>query len=96
MGLIASISEAISPPQVLADPLRMSILADELTRCDYTFSNCASRLSVFPRLGVNFWSMLRRKWEPNENDTVDCLLQLFIDGCDVPVDLLRTHASSAW
>ncbi|MGC1421311.1 MAG: methyltransferase [Terracidiphilus sp.] len=96
MGLIATISEAVSPPRILADPMRMSILADELTRCQYTLSNCARRLGVFPRLGVNFWSTLRRKWEPNENDPVDCLLELLIDGREVPMDQLRRHLSSAF
>jgi hypothetical protein len=62
MGLIATISEAVSPPTILADRMRMSILADELRRCEYTLSNCARRLGVFPRLGVNFWPMLRREW----------------------------------
>jgi HemK-related putative methylase len=96
MTLIATTSEPVSPPKILADPLRMSILADELTRCEYTLSSCARRFGVFPRLCVNFWPMLRRKWEPNENDPVDCLLQLFIDGREVPTDRLRQHVSSAF
>lgn len=96
MGLIATTSEAISPPRLLADSRRMSVIADELARCNYTLSSCASRLGVFPRLGVNFWPMLRRKWEPNGNDPVDCLLQLFIDGCELPVNRLKKHVASAF
>ncbi|MGD0631892.1 MAG: methyltransferase, partial [Terracidiphilus sp.] len=72
----------------------MTRLAEELARCGYTLSSCAQRLGVFPRLGVNFWPALRRKWTPDENDAVDTLLQLFIDGRSVPVDRLRKRVSA--
>jgi SAM-dependent methyltransferase len=72
----------------------MTGLAGELARCGYTLSSCAERLGVFPRLGVNFWPALRRKWTPDEDDPVDTLLQLFIDGIATPVDQLRKHVST--
>ncbi|MGA2806547.1 MAG: class I SAM-dependent methyltransferase [Terracidiphilus sp.] len=71
----------------------MTSLACQLSACGYTLSNCAERLGVFPRLGVNFWPMLRRKWTPDPNDPVDTLLDLFIDGRDVRADRLTRHAS---
>jgi len=74
----------------------MENIAGELARCEYTLSNCAKRLGVFPRLGVNFWPALRRKWVPEKGDRVDTLLELFIDGNDVPVDRLKRHVSAAF
>jgi len=71
----------------------MENLADELVTCGYDLSNCAERLGVFPRLGVNFWPPLRRQWTPDENDAVDTLLELFIDGHVIPLDRLRKHLS---
>lgn len=96
MGLIAATHEEVPPPTILADPWRMAKLADELARCDYTLSSCAKRLGVFPRLGVNFWPALRRKWIPDENDSVDTLLELFIDGREISVDRLGRHVSAAF
>jgi HemK-related putative methylase len=93
MGLIATISEDVAPPRILADSARMEYLADELAACGYNFSSCANRLGVFPRLGVNFWPVLRQKWIPDEDDPVDTLLELFIDGHVVPFDRLRKHLS---
>jgi HemK-related putative methylase len=96
MGLIATNSEPVVAPVVLADSLRMENLADELARCGYNLSNCAKRLGVFPRLGVNFWPALRRGWVPQEDDPVDTLLELFIDGIDVTVNRLTQHVSAAF
>ena len=55
MGLIATKSESVLAPVILADSQRMENIAGELARCEYTLSNCSKRLGVFPRLGVNFW-----------------------------------------
>ena len=96
MGLIDTICEDVSPPVALANSERTQRMAEELARCGYTLSNCAQRLGVFPRLGVNFWPALRRNWTPLENDPVDTLLQLFIDGLAVSVDRLRRHVSAEW
>lgn len=96
MGLIATKSESVLAPVILADSQRMENIAGELARCEYTLSNCSKRLGVFPRLGVNFWPALRRKWVPEKHDGVDTLLELFIDGNDVPVDRLKQHVSVAF
>lgn len=69
-------------------------LANELAQCGYSLSNCGERLGVFPRLGVNFWPALRRKWTPDADDPVDTLLELFIDGRALPADQLRKHVSA--
>jgi HemK-related putative methylase len=51
---------------------------------------------VHPRLGVNFWPVLRRTWQPNADDPVDTLLELFIDGGEVATDRLGKHVSAAF
>jgi HemK-related putative methylase len=94
MGLIETICEDGSAPLPLADSRRMVRMAQELARCGYTLSNCAERLGVFPRLGVNFWPALRRKWTSGDNDPVDTLIELFIDGRSISVDQLRKHVSA--
>jgi len=96
MGLIAIVDEPVAPPRMLADSARMKNLAYELAASGYNLSNCAKRLGVFPRLGVNFWPVLRRQWTSDEDDPVDTLLELFIDGQAIPVDRLRRHVSTAF
>ena len=96
MTKIETICEVVPPPQVLTDSGRMTSLAGELAQCGYNLSSCAQRLGVFPRLGVNFWPALRRKWTPNEQDPVDTLLELFIDGHAVSADRLGKHVSTAF
>lgn len=96
MGLIATTCEAVAPPRMLTDAGRMTSLAEELAACGYDLANCAARLGVFPRLGVNFWPMLRRGWTPDEDDPVDTMLELFIDGREVQLDRLRKHLSAAF
>ena len=78
---------------ILDDRERMTRFADALRRCGYDLAGCAKRLGVFPRLGVNFWPALRAEWKPREQDPVDTLLQLFIDGQAVPVDRLAAQLS---
>jgi HemK-related putative methylase len=96
MDLIATTSQAVLAPVIPANCRHMEDLAGELRRCGYTLSNCAKRLGVFPRLGVNFWPALRRKRVPQKDDPVDTLLELFIDGRDVAVDRLTGHVSTAF
>lgn len=74
----------------------MTDFASELRHCGYDLRSCGKRLGVFPRLGVSFWPAMRRPWKPEEQDPVDILLQLFIDGQGVAVDRLRAHVSSAF
>lgn len=95
MERIPSLSENVAPPVPLA-PARMAILREGLVSCGYTLANCATRLGVFPRLGVNFWPALRRKWTPDVNDPVDTLLQLFIDGESVAADRVARGTSPAF
>jgi HemK-related putative methylase len=96
LALIETICEGVSPPQILADAGRMIGLARELAQCGYTLSNCAERLGVFPRLGVNFWPALRRPWSPDGDDPVDTLIELFIDGRAISLDQLRKHVSAGF
>ncbi len=96
MELIPTICEEVSAPRILADARHMTSMASELVGCGYTLANCAARLGVFPRLGVNFWPVLRRPWTPNESDPVDTLIELFIDGRAVGVDRLRKQVSAAF
>jgi SAM-dependent methyltransferase len=93
---MATISESVPAPIILVDQRRMTDFADELRRCGYDLASCASRLGVFPRLGVNFWGDFRPSWKPRPQDAVDTLLDLFVDGNPVPVDQIRTNFSSAF
>jgi hypothetical protein len=74
----------------------MADFSAELRRCGYNFASCAQSCGVFPRLGINFWASLRPRWAPREEDPVDTLLELFVDGHQVAVDRLRAHVSSAF
>lgn len=96
MGLIATTCETVPAPELLTDAGRVTNLAEELARCGYNLANCAMRLGVHPRLGVNFWPVLRRAWQPDENDPVDTLIELFVDGREVGVDRLSKHVSAAF
>ena len=94
MGLIGQVSEPVDAPKLLVDPSKMTAIAAELARCGYDTANCARRLGVFPRLGVNYWPALRKNWTPDAGDPVDTLLELFIDGHTVNVDRLRRFVAA--
>jgi SAM-dependent methyltransferase len=96
LALIPTICEEVLAPKIPADPRRMTAFACELAQCGYTLANCAARLGVFPRLGVNFWPAMRRAWTANESDPVDTLIELCIDGRAVSVDRLRRQVSAAF
>jgi SAM-dependent methyltransferase len=71
--------------------------AGELRTLGYNLANCAKRLGIFPRFGVNFAQAFRFKpWTVNQEDPVDMLLGLFIDGQQVELDRLTAHVSSAF
>ncbi len=95
MNLLTT-SEEVPPPAILEPRERMTAFANELRACGYSIEACAKRLGVFPRLGVNFWKPLRPRWRPQENDRVDTLLSLLIDGCQVKADQLTRQFSSAF
>lgn len=93
---IDTISEAFLPPRILSQPQRMVDFTDEMRRCGYVLEGCAKRLGSFPSFGVNFWRPLRPDWTACHDDPVDTLLDLFMDGRQVPVDCLKDHFSSAF
>jgi SAM-dependent methyltransferase len=93
---LPAISEAVPPPKIVDRPERVRAFVDELRSCGYDLAGCAKRLGVFPRLGVNFWQVLRPQWTPRPDDAVDVLVALFVDGHSVPLDQLRSHFSSSF
>jgi len=93
---LAEIDEVVPPPAILGRRSRMDDVTEELRRCAYDTRSVAKRFGVHPRLGVNFWRVLRPDWTPRYEDPVDALLELFIDGYAVAIDRLRTHFSSSF
>jgi SAM-dependent methyltransferase len=83
---LATISEHVPAPAILADRGKMTAFVGELRRSGYDLAACAKRLGVFGRLGVNFWPAMRSRWTPQEKDSVDTLLSLFIDGEPISTD----------
>ena len=86
---LATVVDAVDPPLVLSTPARMGALVDTLRELGYDVAGCAKRLRVFPRLGVNFWEAMRPQWQPQPGDAAGCLIRLFVDSADVPVDTLH-------
>jgi len=72
----------------------MAKLAAEFRACGYDTANCARRLGVIPRQGVNFW-WVQDSWTPIWADPVDTLLELFISGREVPLSRVTAHLSAA-
>ena len=93
---LMTISEPFPPPMILNQRPRMTGFVDELRHRGYDLANCAKRLGVFPRLGVNFWRAMRPNWKPRPQDPVDTLLDLFIDGNPVAITQLQTNFSSGF
>jgi SAM-dependent methyltransferase len=93
---LTTTNQDIAPPVVLEHRNRMIDFAQQLRDCGYNLANCAKKLGVFPRLGVNFWQPLRPGWIPKEKDPVDTLLTLFIDGRQVNVDRVASLFRSAF
>jgi SAM-dependent methyltransferase len=94
--LLPKISREIPLPIILERHERMSRFAQELRSCGYDLANCAERLGVFPRLGVNFWQKMRSTWTPRTEDPIDNLIRLFIDGRKVSAELIAKQISSAF
>jgi hypothetical protein len=94
--LLPTISREISLPVMLERQERMTAFADQLRGCGYDLANCAKRLGVFPRLGVNFWQNMRSSWTARAEDPVDNLISLFIDGRPVSADLIAQQISSTF
>jgi hypothetical protein len=92
--LLPTISREVPFPVMLDQHQRMIHFAEELRRCGYNITNCAKRLGVFPRLGVNFWQKMRSNWSPRPEDPIDNLITLFIDGHQLSADLIAKQISS--
>lgn len=90
---LQTISREVAVPVSVA-PQRMKQFATELRSCSFDLANCAKRLGVFPRLGVNFWPSMRPAWVARTDDPVDNLISLFIDGHQVNADLIAKQVSS--
>ncbi|SRR6266851_5129379 len=90
----STISREVPPPVILDERDRMTRFTQELRRCGYDLANCAKRLDVFPRLGVNFWSNMRTNWKACAEDPIDNLLLLFMDGHQVNADLIVKQTSA--
>lgn len=94
--LLPTISREIPLPVMLERRERMTNFADELRGAGYDLANCAKRLGVFPRLGVNFWQQMRSNRTERADDPIDNLIALFIDGYPVNVNLVANQISSAF
>jgi hypothetical protein len=67
-AILPIIHREIPPPMILERHERMIHFAQELRRCGYHLANCAQRMDVFPRIGVNFWREMRPNWTPRIED----------------------------
>ncbi len=94
--LLPTISREVPLPILPERRERMRDFAQKLRSCGYDLANCAERLGVFPRLGVNFWQKMRSSWTPRTGDPIDNLITLFIDGQQVSADLIATQISSTF
>ena len=84
------------PPPMRVRPERMINFTQDLHSLSYDLTNCAERLGVFPRLGVNFWPKMRSAWIACAEDPIDNLITLFIDGHQVSTDLIAQQISSSF
>lgn len=94
--LLQTISREIPLPVLLDSHERMTQFVQDLRHCGYDLANCAKRLKVFPRLGVNFWEKMRPSWTLTPGDLVDTLISLFIDSQSVGADLIAKQISSSF
>lgn len=92
--LLPTIDRETAEPMILERHERMTGFVQELRSCGYDLANCAERLGVFPRLGVNFWQKMRSGWTARAEDPIDNLITLFIDGHQVSADLITKQISS--
>ncbi len=94
--LLEIISRDVPLPVILDSPERMTNFAQELRNSGYDLANCAKRLDVFPRLGVNFWQKMRPDWKPRPDDLIDNLIALFVDSREVSADLVARQISTSF
>lgn len=91
--MLAMLSDPVAPPCTLSNGHMLNFVS-ELRAGGYNLVNCAKRLDVFPRFGVNFWDSFRPAWQPHHGDLIDTLIELFIDGRQILLDRLTKHVSS--
>src|SRR5580704_12369123 len=91
---LQTISREMPLPAIPQRHEEMARFIQELRRCGYDTANCAKRLGVFPRLGVNFWQVMRPNWIARPEDAVDNLIKLFVDGHQVSAGALANQISS--
>jgi hypothetical protein len=94
--LLPTISRDVPLPVMPRHRERMTNFSDELRGCGYDLANCAKRLGVFPRLGVNFWQKMRSNWTAQPEDPIDNLIGLLIDGRPVRVNVIAKQISSTF
>jgi len=94
--LLPTVSRQIPLPAILDRHERMANFIQVLRSCGYDLANCAARLGVFPRLGVNFWQKMRSNWIAQPNDPIDNLITLFIDGHPVSADLIANQMTCSF
>ena len=93
---LETIVESTPSPVIIGPPAKMTAFSSALRQSGYDIANCAKRLGVFGRLGVNFWPLMRSRWTPQETDIVDALIELFIDGREIAPDRLLAHLPSSF
>ena len=91
---LSIVHKDVPTPTLLDSRDRMICFTQELRKCGYDIPSCASRLDVFPRLGVNFWQKMRPNWTARPEDAIDNIITLFIDGKQVNTDLIAKQISS--
>src|SRR5665213_2009528 len=94
--LLPTVSRQVPMPVILDRHERMADFIQALRGCGYDLASCASRLGVFPRLGVNFWKKMRSNWIAQPSDPIDNLITLFIDGLPVRADLIASQLSPSF
>lgn len=95
-ALLPTVSRQVPLPAALDQRERMAGFIQELRSCGYNLANCAARLGVFPRLGVNFWQKMRPNWIAQPDDPIDNLISMFIDGQPVSAELIAKQFSPSF
>jgi Methyltransferase small domain len=93
---LPTITREIPLPSPVQPDERMRQFAHSLCECGYDLAACATRLGVFPRLGVSFWPAMRHNWTARADDAVDRLIALFMDGEPAKADAIASLFSSAF
>ena len=90
---LLTVSKHVDIPVARASSANMQKFRNILRDCGYNMENCARKLDVFPRIGINFWPEMRPNWKFNPDDIVDNLIKVFIDGDSVSKNLFIDRLS---